>query len=200
MPVVRKRVRSKRSTCTSSYAMKSFSCTPWAKKNPAKEFRVKCLTKNATMPKKGSDNAAGHDIACAEGGEVPANGKAIVSTDLAIAVPKGTYGRIAPRSGLAAKHHIQVGAGVIDQDYRGCVKVVLFNHGTTPFRFEKGDRIAQLILEKIDQTKAIKVQTLDETTQGNHGFGSTGSRVKLHKSQTSPESRPTIKNNSIIGE
>ena len=151
MSVVHKRVQSKCSTCINSHAeIKSFSCTPWAKRNPAKEFRVKCLTENATMPRKGSDNAAGHDIACAEGGEVPANGKAIVSTDLAIAVPKGTYGRIAPRSGLAAKHHIQVGAGVIDHDYRGHVKVVLFNHGIAPFRFEKGDRIAQLILEKIN--------------------------------------------------
>src|SRR5437588_8387776 len=98
--------------------MKSFSCTPWAKKNPAKEFRVKCLTENATMPKKGSKAAAGYDIVCAEGGEVLANGKQVVSIDLAIAVPKGTYGRIAPQSGLAAKHHIQVGAGVIDHDYR----------------------------------------------------------------------------------
>ena len=158
MSVVHKRVQSKCSTCINSHAeIKSFSCTPWAKRNPAKEFRVKCLTENATMPRKGSDNAAGHDIACAEGGEVPANGKAIVSTDLAIAVPKGTYGRIAPRSGLAAKHHIQVGAGVIDRDYRGHVKVMLFNHSAMPFQFEKGDRIAQLILEKINYMKAVKV-------------------------------------------
>src|SRR5947209_8714051 len=98
--------------------MKSFSCTPWAKKNPAKEFHVKCLTENATVPRKGSEKAAGHDITCAEGGEVPVNGKAVVSTDLAIAVPKGTYGRIASQGGLVAKHHIQVGEDMIDQDYR----------------------------------------------------------------------------------
>src|SRR5947209_4325923 len=119
--------------------MKSFSCTPWAKKNPAKEFHVKCLIENATMPSKGSENAAGHDIACTEGGEVPVNGKAVISTDLAIAVPKGIYGRIAPRSGLVAKHHIQVGAGVVNHNYQGHVRVVLFNHSATPFRFEKGD-------------------------------------------------------------
>ena len=102
------------------------------------------------------------DIVCTEGGEVPANGKMVISMDLVIAVPKGTYGWIAPYSGLAAKHYIQVGAGVIDHDYRGHIKVVLFNHSTMPFQFEKGDRIAQLILEKIDQSKAVKVRNLDD--------------------------------------
>ena len=100
---------------------------------------MKCLTKNATLPQKGSEDAAGHDIMYAKGGEVLTNGKLVISTDLVIAVPKGTYGWIASCSGLAAKHHIQVGAGVIDQDYRGHVKVVLFNHSNEPFQFEKGD-------------------------------------------------------------
>ena len=77
---------------------------------------------------------------------------------------------------------------------------MLFNHGITPFQFEKGDRIAQLILKKINQTKAIKVQSLDDMRRGNQGFRSTGIRVKLPKVHTRPESRPTIKNNMIIGE
>lgn len=84
----------------------------------------------------------------AEDTYVPARGKAVVKTDLAIAVPAGTYARVAPRSGLAVKHFIDTGAGVIDEDYRGNVGVVLFNHGEADFqgrfserwkRYEKND-------------------------------------------------------------
>lgn len=64
---------------------------------------------------------------------VPARGKACVKTDLAMAIPSGTYGRVAPRSGLAAKHFIDTGAGVIDEDYRGELKVLLFNHSDVDF-------------------------------------------------------------------
>ena len=80
---------------------------------------------------------------------VSANDKAIVQTDIAVAIPEGAYGRISPRSGLAAKHHLAVGAEVIDADYRGNVRVVLFNHGNLDFHVSKGDRIAQLLLERI---------------------------------------------------
>lgn len=73
---------------------------------------------------------------------VPAKGKALISTGIAMAIPEGNYGRIAPRSGLAAKYFIDVGAGVIDSDYRGEVKVLLFNFGDTDFKVSKGDRIA----------------------------------------------------------
>ncbi|KAF6732611.1 Deoxyuridine 5'-triphosphate nucleotidohydrolase [Oryzias melastigma] len=75
--------------------------------------------------------------------------KAIVKTDIQIAVPHGCYGRVAPRSGLAAKHFIDVGAGVVDEDYRGNVGVVLFNFGKETFEVKKGDRVAQLVCERI---------------------------------------------------
>ena len=68
---------------------------------------------------------------------IPARGKAVVPTDLAIACPSGTYARIAPRSGLAVKHFIDTGAGVVDEDYRGAVGVVLFNHGSADFQGER---------------------------------------------------------------
>jgi dUTP pyrophosphatase len=110
---------------------------------------VKMLSKNAVMPKKNSANAAGYDLSSAVDAVVPANDKALIPTDIAVALPEGTYGRIAPRSGLAAKHHLAVGAGVIDADFRGNVKVVLFNHGSLDFHVSKGDRIAQLLLERI---------------------------------------------------
>ena len=80
---------------------------------------------------------------------VPAWGKVMVDTDISIAVPMGTYGRVAPRSGLASKHSIHTGAGVIDADYRGPVKVLLFNLSGEEFRVETGDRIAQLIVERV---------------------------------------------------
>ena len=73
----------------------------------------------------------------------------MVDTDISIAVPAGTYGRVAPRSGLASKHSIDVGAGVIDADYRGPVKVLLFNFQQSDFKIEAGDRIAQLIVERV---------------------------------------------------
>lgn len=70
----------------------------------------------------------------AEDTVIPANGKGLVKTDLAIAIPRGTYARVAPRSGLALKHFIDTGAGVVDEDYRGNVGVVLFNHGSSDFK------------------------------------------------------------------
>ena len=81
---------------------------------------------------------------------------------------------LAPRSGLAWKNSIDVGAGVIDYDYRGNVGVILFNLGDVDFEVKKGDRIAQLILEKISMAPAIEVDELAATERGAGGFGSTG--------------------------
>lgn len=81
---------------------------------------------------------------------------------------------IAPRSGLAWKHSIDVGAGVIDADYRGPVGVVLFNHSEVDFEVKAGDRIAQLIVQKIVTPDVEKVDDLDSTVRGSGGFGSTG--------------------------
>lgn len=107
---------------------------------------------------------------------VPARGKALVKTDIQIEVPFGTYGRVAPRSGLAWKNFIDVGAGVIDQDYRGNVGVILFNHSETDFDVKKGDRIAQLICESIVYPKVVQADSLTETQRGEGGFGSTGTQ------------------------
>jgi hypothetical protein len=97
-----------------------------------------------------------------------------VKTDLSIAIPVGTYARVAPRSGLAWKHSIDVGAGIIDADYRGPVGVILFNHSDTDFTIQAGDRIAQLILQLIITPQVLEVEDLDTTTRGEGGFGSTG--------------------------
>ena len=98
----------------------------------------------------------------------------MVGTGLAFAIPVGNYGRIAPRSGLAVKNSIHVGAGVVDSDYRGEVKVCLFNHSDNVFDIAEGDRIAQMIIEKYTMTDLVEVEALDDTIRGEGGFGSTG--------------------------
>jgi len=135
---------------------------------------VKRLSQHAVLPSRGSAGAAGYDLSSAVSVTVPARGKGIVATDLAIKVPEGTYGRVAPRSGLAWKNFIDVGAGVIDSDYRGNVGVILFNHSDQDFVVKPGDRVAQLILERIAVAEVEETEDLDQTARGEGGFGSTG--------------------------
>ena len=134
----------------------------------------KKLSINAISPLRSSRYAAGFDLYSAESKQICPQSHAIVNTDIAIQLLPGTYGRIAPRSGLAAKHFIDVGAGVLDRDFRGSVGVVLFNHHTEPFQVNVGDRIAQLIVEKICTPKLVEVEELEETERGVGSFGSTG--------------------------
>ncbi|XP_014871000.1 deoxyuridine 5'-triphosphate nucleotidohydrolase, mitochondrial [Poecilia latipinna] len=137
-------------------------------------LRFSKLSEHATTPTRGSAKAAGYDLYSAYDYSIGPLNKAIVKTDIQIAVPHGCYGRVAPRSGLAAKHFIDVGAGVVDEDYRGNVGVVLFNFGKETFEVKKGDRVAQLVCEKICYPDLVEEETLDETVRGAGGFGSTG--------------------------
>ncbi|XP_053934130.1 deoxyuridine 5'-triphosphate nucleotidohydrolase, mitochondrial isoform X2 [Cuculus canorus] len=141
---------------------------------PDGRLRFAKLSDNAVTPSRGSARAAGYDLYSAYDCVIPPMEKAVVKTDIQIALPSGCYGRVAPRSGLAAKHFIDVGAGVIDEDYRGNVGVVLFNFGKEAFQVKKGDRIAQLICERIFYPELEEVQALDDTERGEGGFGSTG--------------------------
>lgn len=134
------------------------------------------VSENAFAPIKGSDKAAGYDLKSAYDYTVPAHGKELIKTDISIELPHGCYGRIAPRSGLAWKNHIDVGAGVIDEDYRGNIGVVLFNHSNEDFKVIKGDRIAQLICQRIEYPVLQEVTNLDNTSRGAGGFGSTGTK------------------------
>ncbi|XP_067004769.1 deoxyuridine 5'-triphosphate nucleotidohydrolase [Anabrus simplex] len=137
-------------------------------------LRFKKLSNKAFAPQKASAKAAGYDLKSAYSSVIPARGKGLVLTDLQIQLPTGCYGRIAPRSGLAVKNFIDVGAGVVDEDYRGNVGVVLFNHSSEDFHVAEGDRIAQLICEKIYYPDLEEVQELEDTERGSGGFGSTG--------------------------
>ncbi|KAI0034102.1 dUTPase-like protein [Vararia minispora EC-137] len=146
---------------------------------PTSSLLIKRLSAKARLPTRGSALAAGYDLYSAEEKIVPARGKALVDTQISIAVPTGTYGRVAPRSGLASKFMIDAGAGVIDADYRGVVYVLLFNLSDKDFFIKEGDRIAQLIIEKIETPEVLEVDDLDSTARGAGGFGSTGGHGSL---------------------
>ena len=137
-------------------------------------LEVKKLVPTARLPILGSVHAAGYDLHSMEQKVVPARGKALIGTGLAFAIPTGNYGRLAPRSGLAVRNSLHVGAGVVDSDYRGEVKVLLFNHSDVEFEVNEGDRIAQMIIEKYTMTDLSEVEELSETARGEGGFGSTG--------------------------
>lgn len=137
-------------------------------------MKVKLLTETAKLPTRGSTYAAGFDLYSDEDTIIPAGTRKLVSTGIAVAVPIGYYGRVAPRSGLANKHGIDVFAGVIDADYRGEVGVILYNAGYHDFTIKKSDRIAQLVLESIFTGECRLVDNLDGTERNADGFGSTG--------------------------
>ena len=139
-----------------------------------KILKVKRLSEHAKIPVRSSDKAAGLDLFAAENKIVEAHSRNVISTDLAILLPEGSYGRIAPRSGLALRNFIDIGAGVIDRDYTGNIKVILLNHSNTNFIVSRGDRIAQLIIEKILTPRVVETDEIEDTDRGNKGFGSTG--------------------------
>ena len=114
---------------------------------------------------------------------VPANEQRMIGTGIAIALPPGTYARIAPRSGLAFKHGITTNAGVIDADYRGEVKVLLVNLKETDYEVKEGDRIAQIIIERIYDKDFKEVKYLDDTERSTSGFGSTEHKEQERKKE-----------------
>ena len=129
-------------------------------------LQVVRMTAAASLPARASVGAAGYDIVASRAAQVPARGSCVINTDLALALPPGVYGRLAPRSGLALRASIDVGAGVIDPDYRGELLVLLFNHGDAPHSVSPGDRVAQLILERFATPDVHEVPELTETPRG----------------------------------
>ena len=131
---------------------------------------------SAKVPKRAEDGAAGYDLFSSENTTVNRGTRKLVSTDISIKLPHESYGRVAPRSGLSVKG-IDVGAGVIDESYRGIVKVLLINNSNNDFEVKIGDRIAQLVIEKcfyLEIENVDNLETLGKTNRGEGGFGSTG--------------------------
>ena len=126
------------------------------------------------VPTRSTTDTAGYNLYSSEDIMSASNNRALVDTSISINLPTGTYGRIAPRSGLVVKSSIDIGAGVIDQDYRGIIKVLLINNSDKTFTVNTRDRIAQLILEYIKTLPTTSVESLDETARGFKGFRSTG--------------------------
>jgi dUTP pyrophosphatase len=136
------------------------------------------LRHDAQLPSRGSRDAVGYDLhLCIDGlleCEVLRHGEVLAcSTGIAVAIEKGWYGRVAPRSGLGRKGVVVLG-GVIDPDYRGEIKVMLTLSVPGTLALLRGERIAQLILERCDTPEVVEVTSLDETERGERGFGSTG--------------------------
>ena len=135
---------------------------------------VKKLGYDSILPTRGSDGAVGYDLYSNCDGVIAKGKRGLISTGIAVSLPTGVYGRVAPRSGLAVKHGIQIGAGVTDPDYTGEISVVIFNMGDSDFEVKKGDRIAQLVLERCETPPIEEIGLLQETLRGEGGFGSTG--------------------------
>lgn len=139
------------------------------------DARVQVVTDVQNQFLKAHDTDAAYDIVSTEHCWVPPNGKAVVSTGLKMAIPRGYVGILKSRSGLSVKHDIEVGAGVIDSGYRGEVKVVLRNvgkHGS--YEVHPGDKVAQMVIVKLPELLIERVESLDDSDRGAKGFNSTG--------------------------
>jgi len=132
------------------------------------------LHEDAKLPTRGSAKSAGLDLYSIEEVTLAPGERSAVKTGLAVAIPEGFYGRIGPRSGLAVKHGIDTLAGIVDADYRGQILCALINLGQETVTLKKGERIAQLIIEKIITPEPVWAESLEETARGAGGFGSTG--------------------------
>ena len=137
---------------------------------------VKQLTTESVVPTYAHEDDAGMDLRSSEDVILPAGGRGLVGTGIAMALPQGYVGLVHPRSGLAAKNGVTVlnAPGTIDEGYRGEVKVILLNTSDEAFVITPGDRIAQLIIQKVEHPRVIVMEDLGDTTRGEGGFGSTG--------------------------
>ena len=135
------------------------------------------LDKTVPVPRYAHPGDAGLDLPSRVDMVLEPGQRALVPTGIAVAIPQGFAGFVLPRSGLAARHGIALvnSPGLIDSGYRGEVTVIMINTDKTePFRIRKGDRIAQLVIQRVEEVKLTEVQDLDDTSRGEGGFGSTG--------------------------
>ena len=134
----------------------------------------KRLDPRAVLPVRGTPLSAGLDLFCIDEVRMEPKTRARAHTGLSVAIPEGFYGRVAPRSGLAAKQGLDVLSGVIDADYRGEIICLLYNTGEDVIILPAGSKMCQLIIEQIVTPEAVWSEELEETKRGAAGFGSTG--------------------------
>ena len=139
---------------------------------------IKKLNPKAELPKYKTEGSSGMDLMALieKPIKIKPQSSVLISTGLSIAIPEDTEVQIRPRSGLAAKSSISVlnTPGTIDSDYRGEIKIILFNHGKEEFIVNNGDRIAQMILMPVIKAEFEEIKELPKTVRGSGGFGSTG--------------------------
>ncbi len=140
------------------------------------ELQVRLLHPAAQLPRRAHPGDAGADLFAVEEVVIPAGDRRDVGTGIALAIPSGYAGFVQPRSGLAFKHGIMVvnSPGLIDAGYRGEVRVSLYNSGREPFTVAIGERIAQLVVQKVEEPEFLATVELPDTSRGQGGFGSSG--------------------------
>ncbi|GAA1880466.1 dUTP diphosphatase [Paeniglutamicibacter psychrophenolicus] len=141
------------------------------------DIALKMLDPELPVPSYAHEGDAGADLCAREDVTLEPGQRALVPTGVSLALPTGFVGLIHPRSGLATKHGLTVvnAPGTVDAGYRGELKVTLLNtDATTPIVLKRGDRIAQLVIQRVERARFIQVQELDDTARGAGGFGSTG--------------------------
>lgn len=139
-------------------------------------LRVRRVHPDAALPAYAHPGDAGLDLSSTEAVTLAPGGRAAVPTGLAIAVPEGWVGLVHPRSGLARRHGVTVAnaPGTVDAGYRGEVLVLLVNLGQEEVSLAAGERVAQLLLQRVGHAQVVEVDDLEDTTRGSGGFGSTG--------------------------
>lgn len=140
------------------------------------KLKIHKVDKELPTPKYAHKGDAGMDLYSVENGVLEPGEFKLFSTGIKLSIPEGHEVQVRPRSGLALKHGISIvnAPGTIDSGYRGHVGVVLINLGKELFEIKRGDRIAQMVLKKVEQADIIEVEELDETTRADGGYGSTG--------------------------
>lgn len=137
-------------------------------------LNFKRLDPGAVLPVRGSSLSAGLDICAIEDLTIQPGERVLARTGLAVAIPEGYYGRLAPRSGLATQKGLDTLAGVIDADYRGEIRCLLYNAGDEAIHLLAQSKVCQLIIEKIAKPTAVWADEISDTDRGTGGFGSTG--------------------------
>ncbi len=162
-------------------------------------IQIKKLSDAAKIPTRGSDFAAGYDLYSIEGYVLKPLERKLFKTNLSLAIPSGLYGRIAPRSGLAFKDGIDTLAGVIDEDYRGDVGVILINLGSVDKEIKVGDKIAQIIFENYTPATFAETTELLASKRAEGGFGSTDKTPLAAITESKVIATTPIKHENTIG-
>ena len=139
--------------------------------------KIASISEDSVIPKQAHSTDAGFDLSSTTRVDIPPGASLLVGTGLKMAIPEGWCGQINPRSGMASKYKISIGARVIDSSYRGEVMINLINNGSDTFEVVKGLRVAQILfLPVLTHVVEVDVEELDETVRGSGGFGSSGDK------------------------